>query len=211
MDIQSAGIKFFVADPKGADLEPVLGIFHGWIQEEGRGLPAHDTALPQTGSLPRAGKELLIDVADYRHVQHGPGVVLVAHEANYSMDNTGGRLGLLYQRKASMNGDVQKRLRQVARAALLACQRIESEPALEGSVKFEGQELQLVINDRMLAPNSAETFAALEPELRRLCDTLYGGGAYALARTTEDPRERFTVLARAEKPVDVGELLWRLG
>ena len=210
MDIQSAGIKFFVANAKSAELEPFLGIFHGWIQE-GSGLPAHSTALPQTGGLPRAGGELLIDVADYRHVQHGPGVMLVGHEANYSMDNTGGRLGLLYQRKASMNGDVQQRLQDVARAALVACQRIESEPALEGSVKFDGQELQLVINDRMLAPNSAETFAALEPELRRLCDTLFGGGAYALARATDDPRERVTVLARAEKPAGVGELLRRLG
>ena len=51
----------------GVELEEFIPVFHDWIQ---------------TQQL----AELLIDVADYRHVPHGPGVVLVAHDAHYAMD-----------------------------------------------------------------------------------------------------------------------------
>ncbi len=106
MDIGQVNVKFFVENPEAVDLEAFLTIFNNWIQSH-------------------ATEELLVDVADYRHVFAGPGVVLIGHEANYSLDNAGERLGLLYNRKADVPGTNQERLRQAVRAALLAAQRLD--------------------------------------------------------------------------------------
>ena len=83
--------------------------------------------------------ELLLDVADYRHVHEGPGVVLIGHQANYSVDNTDNRLGVRYNRKAPLDGTNQDRLTQATRAALTAFQRLEAESGLKGKLRFGGQ------------------------------------------------------------------------
>ena len=60
------------------------------------------------------------------------------------------------------------------RAALLAAERLGAQPGL----KFSGHELQLVVNDRLLAPNTDETWQAARPELAAFFDQLYGPGRY---------------------------------
>src|SRR5689334_10419959 len=100
MEIQHINVKLFVQDPASVNLERLVPIFHRWIQDQAR-------------------EEILIDVADYRHVPAGPGVLLIGHEANYSVDNTGLRLGVRYNRKAASSGSNQDRLKQATRAALL--------------------------------------------------------------------------------------------
>ena len=186
MDLQHLNIKFFVDQPETVDLEAFLAVFNTWIQDQ-------------------VTDELLIDVADYRHVWAGPGVILIGHEANYSLDNAGNRLGLLYNRKAPLPGSNRDRLWQAARAALLAAQRLSARPGLQ----FNARELQLTVNDRLLAPNTAETWEAARPELAAFFDPLYGPGQYTLARRPE-PRERFTVDVRAAGQPDLAGLLSRL-
>ncbi|MCS7047943.1 MAG: hypothetical protein NZ483_01440, partial [Verrucomicrobiae bacterium] len=75
------GVKFFITNPEAKPLKDFIPVFHGWIQRQA--LPGH----------------LLIDVHDYSHVYQGPGILLVAHEANISIDQSEGRPGLLYLRK----------------------------------------------------------------------------------------------------------------
>ncbi len=186
MDIEQVNVKFFVENPEAVDLEPFLTIFNNWIQSH-------------------ATEELLVDVADYRHVFAGPGVVLIGHEANYSLDNAGNRLGLLYNRKSDIPGTNQERLRQAVRAALFAAQRLEQEQKL----KFNGGEAQVIINDRLTAPNTEETFKALEPDLKAFFNQLYGENNYEFERNS-DPRERLTVNVRAAQPFDVQTLLGNL-
>ena len=187
MDVQHLNAKFFVEDPRAVDLAVFLSLFSGWIQTQ-------------------VGEELLIDVADYQHVAAGPGVVLIGHEANYSIDNEGDRLGLLYNRKAVMRGGAQERLEQVVRSALLACRRIEEDPLLEGRVRFSGGEVRLVMNDRLLAPNTEETFSFFTPELEIFLKRLYQGARYTLERPS-DPRERFAVSVKVKGSFDVAALL----
>jgi hypothetical protein len=185
MELQHVNIKFFVAPPQAVDLEALLAVFNAWIQDQ-------------------ATPELLIDVADYRHVWAGPGVVLIGHEANYSVDQADNRLGVLYNRKAPLPGTNLERLRQAVRAALLAAERLGQRPGLT----FGGSELQLTINDRLLAPNTAETFEAARPELVAFFDQLYRPGHYTLDRHGA-PRERFTVDVRADSAPDLATLLSR--
>jgi hypothetical protein len=191
MDIQHVNAKLMLGNPGQVDLEPVIRVFQGWIQE-------------------RACEELLLDVADYRHVPAGPGVVLIGHEANFSVDNADGRLGVRYSRKAVLNGTVQDRLEQALRGALVACQRLENAPELDGSLRFGGQETELFVNDRLLAPNTEDTFHALEPSIRKLSQRLFKGAEYSLQQNLQDPRKLFSVLIRTDRSFETSNLLQNL-
>ena len=183
MNVQHINIKLFIENPQSVNLADYSAVFNTWIQKH-------------------ALDELLIDVADYLHVENGPGLLLIGHEADYSLDNRAGRLGLLYNRKKKLEGKTQEKLVQATRAVLTAAQLLEKENGL----KFNTREIQVLINDRLLAPNTTETFVTLEPELRTFFDKLYGGTEYEISYKT-DPRERFTVEIKAVVRFDVETLL----
>src|ERR1700681_869929 len=147
VQLEHVNVKLLLRNPEEVDLEPLIPVFHDWIRDQ-------------------VGEGLLLDIADYRHVEAGPGVVLIGHEGNYSVDNTDNRLGVRYNRKAVLNGSNQDRLEQAARAALSACRRLEEEPRLGGKLRFNGREFEIFINDRLLAPNSDETRKAVNSDLR---------------------------------------------
>ena len=136
MDLQHVNVKLILERSGETDVEPVLEplipIFNSWIQDQ-------------------VCAELLLDIADYRHVPAGPGVVLIGHEANYSVDNTGARLGVRYNRKAALPGSNQDRMVQAARAALIATANAwkPSRRAWQENFAFGGQEIELSINDRL--------------------------------------------------------------
>jgi hypothetical protein len=188
--LQRIGLKLFVGKASSFALRDLVPIYHRWIQEH-------------------AIDGLLIDVADYQHVPSGPGVMLVAHEGNYAMDLAEGRTGLLYYRKQPVAGTLTERLVSLARTVLFAAKRLEAEPSLAGRIEFPGNELQLIANDRLLAPNSEETLAAIRPSMNELLAKLYDGAKCDVQRET-DPGERFRVSIRAPLPVAVRDLLARL-
>lgn len=188
MDWQKLNVKFFVAGSGRAPLATFIQVFNAWIQTS-------------DGEY--------YDIAEYSHVHAGPGILLVAHEANVSMDETEGRLGLLYNRKQPLPGSNQEKLLRAFRSALGYCRRIETEPALQGRVKFSGSEALFLINDRLLAPNSEETFQAVRPELAALAGVLYQGAGCSLERDA-DPRKRFSVHIRTPTRFDIATLLKNL-
>ncbi len=141
--IDHINVKIFAASPEPADLAPALPVFHRWIRDN-------------------AWEELLIDVADYRHIPEGPGVILIGHEANYSLDKRRGRLGLLYNRKAPLAGSVAEKLAQALRSAQAACRRLSEEPEWQGRLTFNPGQIEITINDRLLAPNTPENYNALK-------------------------------------------------
>jgi hypothetical protein len=184
--IQHVNVKIFAdpspADPsrdrQGAVLSATPAVFQRWIRES-------------------VAEELLIDVADYRHVPAGPGVVLVGHEANYSLDNGGRRLGLLYNRKGQLKGGAEENIAQALGAALAACRRLEEEPEFEGGLKF-GRDIEIIINDRALAPNTDEAFASLQPAIEGALRAVYGAVEFNLARLG-DTRERLRIAAHPRR------------
>jgi hypothetical protein len=190
MELQHVNVKLLLAHPEEIDLEPLIPVFHGWIQEQGT-------------------EELLLDVADYRHVPAGPGVVLIGHEGNYSVDNTDNRFGVRYNRKMPLDGSNQDRFAQAARAALSACQRLEAEPRLAGKLRFNGCDVELFINDRLLAPNSDATREAALPDIQAFSAKLCGGGKYSLS-FDKDPRKLFGASVKASRQFATGDLLANL-
>lgn len=189
MELQKINVKFFVADASKIPLENFIHIFNSWIQTS-------------NGEY--------YDLADYSHMHAGPGILLISHEANISMDNTGNRLGLLYNRKQPLDGSNREKLCLVFKSALEFCRRIENEPRLEGRVKFRGSEAFFMVNDRLLAPNTEETFHGLKPDLEKLAGTLYGRSEFTLEHNP-DPRERFSVHIKTPRVFEVGTLLENLG
>lgn len=206
IQLQHINVKLLLKDPENLALDSVIPIFHRWIQDQ-------------------IFDELLLDVADYRHVKHGPGLMLIGHEADYSLDNTDGLLGVRYNRKAPLPGTNLDRLIQATRSALLACQRLQSDTRLNGRVHFNGRDVQLIINDRLLAPNDEKTRQAATPDFNRLAaklfghpevsdvenfpqasDELAGKSRYSLSYST-DPRRVLSAALRASKALSTGELL----
>jgi len=190
MELQHVNVKLMLANPDEIDLEPLIPIFHSWIQEQVPG-------------------ELLLDVADYRHVHAGPGVVLIGHQGDYSVDNGQSRLGVRYNRKAELDGDNESRLAQAVVAALTACRRLEADARLDGKFRFGGREIELFVNDRMLAPNRESTRQAAEPELRAFLGRLFAGKSYSLSFSS-DPRKLFAVSVQSAQPFTASELLANL-
>jgi hypothetical protein len=169
------------------DLRDFIPVFHSWI---------------------RAKKldGVLIDVADYSHVHHGPGVLLVAHEAYWGMDETGGRLGMFYKRRRGEPEAIGRALAHATRRALQAAKLVELD--VEG-VAFSTKEVVLGFEDRLAAPNTPETFAAFEGDLRSLAAELFEGNA-ELAQVG-DVRAPFRARIAGGVEVGLDTLLQRLG
>jgi hypothetical protein len=181
MELQKIGVKVFAAAPNDIPLADFIDIFHSWIQ---------------------VTDGIYYDVADYSHMQAGPGVVLVAHHANLSIDETDSRRGLLYNQKAHVNGTNRDKIRAAIGAALESCRRLEQEPALGGRLKFQDSEAVISINDRLRAPNDQETFAALKPDLEDAVRDLIGDASFTI-EYYQDRKRRFSVTVRASKPFHV--------
>jgi len=196
MDCVKIDLKLFLDDASDVELEAFIPVFHRWIQ-------AQDW------------EDTLIDVADYRHVPNGPGVILVAHDAQYAMDTSDGRIGLLYSRRRETHASHQhirsmtQRLHSVVRSALTTCQRLEAEATLPRPLRFRGNELLLRFNDRLAAPNTAQAYDALRECLEPLLVQLYPGAPPQVDRV-EDPATRLSLSIKADESSDVETLISRL-
>lgn len=170
---------YFQEDVSGFELESCIGIFQRWIQE---------------GAL----DELMIDVADYRHVPRGSGVMLICHAAHYALDELDGRMGLRFEAKRDELADPVARIGRAAASALQAARLLERGVGGGAPVAFDGRTVRVFVQDRLLAPNCEETFAALRPALQQVAHTLYGAGGQ-LERIEGDPRQALSARLSASE------------
>jgi hypothetical protein len=184
--LQRIGIKLFLEQPAAAGVREFVPVFHSWIQKQC--LEGH----------------LLIDVHDYSHVHHGPGILLVAHEANLGMDMAGGRAGLLYTRKQPLPGSTAERVKASLAHALQACALLEDDPAFAGKLRFRTDELQFLSNDRLLAPNDSRAFDGLQRDLAAALEPVLG--KVSMMPAGRNPKDRLAVAIRIA-PVDFKQVL----
>ena len=180
MNLQHLVIKIPVEGEPSINWKKLIEVFHSWVAEQSMG-------------------EMMIDVADYRHVPKGPGVVLVGHEADYALDEGRGQQGLRYNCKAEQPGDNQQRVQQAFAAASSACARLEQ--ALDG-LKFSRTEFQLTINDRAIAPNNDQTHAAVSAELPGILESILGAAPKEI-QYHRDPRELYGATIRTAQPFEL--------
>lgn len=183
MNLQHVNVKIFVQPGSSPELGEFIPVFHRWVAEDGMG-------------------QLLIDVADYRHVPLGPGVLLVGLEVDYSMDNTANDLGLRFNCKAERDGSNEDRFAYSLRSAAAACLQLESE--VDG-LKFDRNRFQFFINDRALAPNTEETHRAAHSELSGILRQLLGDQEMEF-EYDQDARSLFGAMVRLSKPLELADL-----
>lgn len=180
MNLQHIAFKIFVDGELSTDWEQFINIFHGWVAAQ---------------SMP----EMMIDVADYRHVPNGPGVVMVGSKADYYMDNTGGKPGLRYVCKVKKDGSTEEQVQQAFAHASAACARLESEISC---LKFSRTDFELTVNDRAVAPNTAETRSSLEKELPAILEKTLGSNS--TLQLQQDARKLSGCLIKTDSPVKLG-------
>lgn len=187
MDTHKIAVKFYF--DKGQDVTP-----EAWFKTFNTWISANE------------GPDVLIDVVDYHHVKNGPSTMLIGHEYDIVIDDSDGKRGLLYNRKRAVDGDdFGQRLATVVKQACEACKRVETDT----DVAFRGSEVRVVINDRLNAPNTAETLAAIQADLDAVLQKLYGDATVSVSRR-EDPKVRLTLDVKADGNWSVDQLLSNL-
>jgi len=186
MDVERFYLKFFAREC-AVDEASFIPIFHDWIRLK---------SLPGT----------LIDVADYRHVPDGPGIMLISFDINYAMEHGDGQFGLSAQRKLGGDGSHSERIVGLAKRTALFGHLLEADARVSGGFALDGGRFLYASNDRLRLPNTDEAFAALQPDLTAAAAKLYGDQAFSVKRVENDPRERLTVLVEAAGPVPISAL-----
>ena len=176
MELHRLGVKFFASDPASIRLEDLIPVFHSWIQRQA--IPGH----------------ILIDVHDYSHIQNGPGILLVAHEGNFSLDMAGGRPGLFYYRKTPTGLPPAEHIAAIVKSAVQACTLLEKDAKI--AVKMD--EMLVIANDRLEAPNDDATFAEWKPVVAEGLTHALPGRAFNLTRPDANPKERLTIAVRQQ-------------
>jgi hypothetical protein len=183
-------VKFFVKSDAKIELPALTPVFQKWIQR-------------------RTVEGLLIDVADYKHVPDGPGILLIAHEGDYALDVSDGKPGVQYTAKRNLQGDLPARLAQVWRLALIAAQKLSAEKSLKG-LKFDYADVKLAFLDRLNTPNRPDVIVALQPDIRAFVSDLYQTDTLQIDVLYADPREALATHLQIEGDPDPETLLARL-
>lgn len=186
-DIERFCVKFLARPETNIDEAKFIEIFHEWIR-------LHKL------------EGTLIDVADYRHVPNGPGIMLITHEVNYAMDWGNGEFGLYAQRKLGEGETHKDRILGLAKATATFGALLESDSRVAGNLSLEGGKFYYMSNDRLKVPNTEEAFTAIKPDLEAVAAELYPGKTVSITRKENDTRDRLTAVVEAENSVDIGSL-----
>jgi len=190
MDAPKLQVKLFAENVDSSNLEQFIPVFHRWIRDH-------------------VLDELMIDVADYSHVHHGPGVVLVGHASDYYLDLSEGQPGLLYSRKRQAP-EPGERLRDAFRRALNACLLLEADTTLSPRPKFRANEALIKLPDRLDFTNDDPSFESLKREFESFLGQLYAGGRVKLTRVGSN-KAPLSVRVVTEGAPDLVTLLGRVG
>ena len=145
MNIQKFGIKIFIDNNGGYSSKSLIPIFHKWIQNKS------------------ISDHLLIDVADYSHMVDGPGVMLIAHEGHFSLDQEGHQVGIMYMRKTDLDGDFCKRFNTILSITINTAKLL-----LDNNLNFITNSFRFIANDRLHAENTFENQNLYKQEIQKV-------------------------------------------
>lgn len=191
MSVKRISVKLFVEEPGPPDLAVFIPIFQRWIQAQ-------------------RVEGLLIDVADYKHVFQGPGVILIGHEGDYAVDNNRGQLGLLYTRKRDLKESLGDTLLELLRLVLAAGIHLQQEADLNGTFRLRTDVVEIAFLDRLQWPNQDEIPAPLKTEIQDVLAKVFPQQEFGLASVFDDPRQPLTIRVEAAGAPDLDTLLARV-
>ena len=108
MNLQKFGIKLFFQPNGSYSYRDFIPELHQWIQNDS------------------IDDHLLIDVVDYSHIPDGPGIMLVAHEGHFSLDQEDLKPGLLYMRNKHISGSFKDRFNKVLSITIQTAQLLRN-------------------------------------------------------------------------------------
>lgn len=158
----------------------------------------------------RSLAETCVDVADYSHVPDGPGVMLICHEAHYSLERVQGHLGLRCAGKRGFEGDASARIRKIVGKTLRLAELAEAHEVLSGRLRFDTSAATLWLEDRLIAPSTDETFAAFAPVLAEALTPVWGGPPILTRGASAPSKERFQIDIAFPAAPPIAALLTRL-
>jgi len=170
------GVKFNLKRQPALQPDDILPIFQRWIQDHSVG-------------------GMLIDVIDYKHVPEGPGIVLIADEADFAYDLADGQIGLHYVRKRDLPDDLESALRLCFSRALEAARALEAEAPDDLLFDYGGAKISFL--DRMRYRNTPETFENVRAEMTEILSRIFSASV-TLARVYDDPRSLFALHCRVD-------------
>ncbi|MCK6547952.1 hypothetical protein L6R52_19025 [Myxococcota bacterium] len=155
--------------------------------------------------------ERLVDVVGYTHETHGPWVMLVGTGALWIVDSKHGRPGLRFtRRRTAREGFGRLSARTTPRAALRAAYAGALTAArlltIDTGIAFSSSELEVEIADRLLAPNTPETYARAEPDLRAFGREVFESPKL-LPVSAADPSALFRVSIEGQRKARIDALL----
>ena len=188
MNWNKLGIRLKIVPPESLVVSEYIPVFHRWIQEQ------------------VFEDHLLIDVHNYSHVKDGPGILLVAHEGQFSLSFDEFKPALSYVRRRPFDLEIkpQECLRKVFKTVLSAASMLESE-----AIAFMDVQFDVLVNDR-LNTSSVDDVTQLETVLSDFLQQHFKGIDFSIEHS-QDPSERLTlVLDSTNGSMNVNYLLERL-
>lgn len=190
MNVQKINVKIFTDTPGNVGLDPFLTIFARWRENASHA----------------AG---WIDLADYAHVDRGPGVMLIGRQGNLSVDLADPGPGLLYANKKGLSGPPEARIGESFLRSLSLVKALIEEPEYPVGLVPRTGFWELAFNDRLEAPNVEATDRELEPAVRAVAGALFGEDSYTLIRQT-DPERCYGFTLHSDVPPDLDSLADRI-
>ena len=185
MNLQKFGVKLFFNTNGSYSSKDFVPIFHNWIQD--KAIDDH----------------LLIDVTDYSHIPDGPGVMLIAHEGNFSLDQENQQPGIMYMRKTEIAGSFTERFNTVLLTLIKVANRL-SDNDVGKQVDFTPNALRFIANDRLYAENTADNQHLYKQKIQKALDEKYPEGQFEFGDVS-DKNERLAFTVNFSNDIDILE------
>ena len=168
-------LPFTVAGP--FVLSDIVPIFHRWIQNH---------------TVPG----MLIHVVDYKHVENGPGILLIGHEGDLGIESRDGTWTLYYDRKQETGKTLVESIELLLNQIRVVQDALVADDALAGKIYFSKDEFEITILDRLAYPNLPETFNAVQNIVSLYLGKTFGGEPIDLTQGSADRRWPLTIRIR---------------
>ena len=186
MKLQKFGVKLFFLDTNGSySSKDFIPVFHNWIQDQ------------------LVKDHLLIDVADYSHIPDGPGIMLIAHEGHFSLDQGNNQPGIMYMRKTEIAGSFTERFNEVLSVTIEAANLL-SNNNFTNDINFSNNALRFIANDRFYAENNIENQNLYKEEIQKALDGKYSDSQFEFGDVS-DTNERLAFTVNFSNDIDILE------
>jgi hypothetical protein len=169
MNLQRITLKLFVDSPQPVPVDALLPIFSRWREDK-----EHPSQW--------------VDMADYAHIDRGPGVMMIGQQGNLALDLAEPGPGILYANKKDLRGAPEERILDTFRRTLALTRTLRAEPEFPERLAPRPGFWQLLFNDRMETPNTEATEIALRPSIDAALDHLFGADNYTVVRESDSLR-----------------------